>query len=90
MNVSCCTEFYTSAGIYALPPTLGNYEDLDWASSSYLDPLRIRNVNDKDWFPKIDLNEGYIGDRFPLCTDLPQHHFLKQGAKFRLLGGSSL
>eukprot|EP00804_Cyclotella_cryptica_P004534 CCRYP_006892-RA/>CCRYP_006892-RA protein AED:0.17 eAED:0.17 QI:494/0.84/0.6/1/0.94/0.9/20/0/2106 len=68
----------------------GNYEDLDWASISYLDPLRIRDVSERDWFPKISTNGGYIGDKYPLCADLPERHFLKKGATFRLLGGSSV
>jgi len=68
----------------------GNYEDQDWATISRLDPLVIEDVVYRDWFPKIDLNGGYIGDQYPLCADLPIHHFLKKNARFRLLGGSSL
>lgn len=60
---------------------------MDWAGSSYLDPLQIKSVNDRDWFPKISFDsEGYIGDKFPLCEDLPSKHFLKKNAKYRLLG----
>lgn len=65
----------------------GNYEDLDWAASSYLDPLQINDIVAKDWFPKIDLDQGYIGDKYPLCADLPSKHFLKKNAQYRLLGG---
>lgn len=67
----------------------GNYEDLDWATTSYLDPLRITSPIKRDWFPKIDLADGYIGDRVPLCADLPEQPFLKKNARFRLLGGST-
>jgi len=31
---------------------------------------------------------GYIGDRVPLCVDLPQKHFLRKGATFKLIGSS--
>ena len=34
----------------------------------------------------MGLNSKYIGDGWPLCSDLPQQHFLKKGATFRLLG----
>lgn len=37
--------------------------------------------------PQIDFDSGYIGDGFPLCSDLPSKHFLKINAKYRLLGG---
>lgn len=33
-----------------------NYEDLDWSTTSYLDPLQISDVNDRDWFPKVSSN----------------------------------
>lgn len=32
---------------------------------------------------------GYIGDNYPLCTDLPKRHALRKGATFRLLGSSN-
>lgn len=31
----------------------GNYEDLDWATTSYLDPLQIKDAAGRDWFPKV-------------------------------------
>lgn len=40
----------------------------------------------RDLFPKTDLMNGYIGDRLPLCVDLPQKHALRKGAIFKLLG----
>jgi len=39
---------------------------------------------------QISSEDGYIGDKFPLCEDLPERHFLKKGATFRFLGGSSI
>ena len=44
------------------------------------------DVRYRDMFPKMGLNGRYIGDGFPLCADLPKHHFLKRGAKYVLLG----
>ncbi len=42
----------------------------------------------RDPFPKTDLGVGYIGDKVPLCIDLPRLHFLKKQATYRLLGSS--
>lgn len=42
----------------------------------------------RDPFPKVDLYNGFIGDKVPLCDDLPNLHFLKKGATYRLLGSS--
>ena len=42
-----------------------------------------------DFFPKLSL-DAWIGDRYPLCIDLPKYHFLKIGATYQLRGGSSL
>lgn len=47
----------------------------------------IKDIKDRDWFPKIDLLGGYIGDKFPRCEDRPKYHFLKKGATYRFLGG---
>ena len=38
----------------------------------------------RDWWPKRGLNGQYIGDRYPLCVDLPDRPFLRKGAKYRL------
>lgn len=39
----------------------------------------------RDFFPKLGLLQQYVGDGYPLCTDLPEKHFLKAGAKYRLV-----
>ncbi len=44
----------------------------------------------RDSFPKQDLDGNFIGDSYPLCKDLPRRHFLRKGAKYRLLGSSEL
>ena len=46
----------------------GNTEDL--TSRDRVDPLTIDREK-RDIFPKTDLKGGYIGDGFPLCSDLP-------------------
>jgi hypothetical protein len=37
---------------------------------------------------QLGLDKNYIGDGYPLCTDIPLKHFLKKGAKYRLLGSN--
>ena len=53
-----------------------------------VDPMDLRG-DYHDMFPKSNLIGGYIGDRYPLCVDLPNKHFLKAGATYRLLGSRS-
>ena len=38
---------------------------------------------------QLGLDKQYIGDGYPLCNDLPTKHFLKAGATYRLLAGTS-
>lgn len=67
----------------------GNIEELFRSEKGRIDPMRM--VIDKhDFFPKTSVDDGWIGDKYPLCADLPEHHFLKIGATYRLRGGSSL
>ncbi len=77
---------------FEFPSRRGNVEDLKRApvngSWSRIDPMIIR-IETHDWFPKMDLNDGWIGDRYPLCVDLPERPFLRKGATYRLLGGTS-
>jgi hypothetical protein len=54
-----------------------------------IDPMQI-NPNWRDVFPKMDLNDGFIGDAYPLCSDLPENQCLKKGAKYILLCSLSL
>lgn len=53
-----------------------------------MESMRIE-IDKHNWFPKTSLDGGWIGDKYPLCTDLPEYHFLKTGAKFRFRAGSS-
>jgi len=53
-----------------------------------VDPIRI-SPQWKDHFPKLGLNSQFVGDGYPLCSDLPHQYFLKKGAKFRILGAKA-
>lgn len=46
----------------------------------------ILNGDRRDAFPKMDLNGGFVGDGYPLCSQIPSQSFLKNGAKYRLVG----
>ena len=35
--------------------------------------------------PLVPCLEGYLGDGYPRCFELPPRHFLRRGAKYRLL-----
>ena len=63
----------------------GNKQIRGTTNTNGVDPMTI-DVRYRDMFPKMGLNGRYIGDGFPLCADLPKHHFLKRGAKYVLLG----
>eukprot|EP01052_Picozoa_sp_SAG31_P027285 SAG31_NODE_2540_length_5538_cov_7.680859_4_plen_734_part_01 len=43
----------------------------------------------RDPFPKMDLDGKFLGDSYPLCSDLPSKAFLKPGAVYSFLGSSS-
>ena len=53
-----------------------------------VDPLQI-NAAWRDTFPKTDLNGNFLGDSYPLCSDLAERPFLRRGARFVLLGSKS-
>ena len=59
----------------------------DYYDLNHFDPMVIYGPW-RDYSPKSDLLGGYIGDRYPLCTDIPEKHFLTQGATYRLIGSS--
>ena len=54
-----------------------------------VDPLQIIAAW-RDTFPKTDLNGNFLGDSYPLCSDLlSERPFLRLGAKYVLLGSKS-
>ena len=58
-----------------------------WLINDCYTPFDYEGVH-RDPFPKTDLYGGFIGDKEPLCVDLPEKHFLMKGATYRLLGSS--
>ena len=62
-----------------------NVEQDNTNRKNMLDPMEIE-PNKRDVFPKIDLFYGYLGDGYPLCTELPPRHFLATGARFDYMG----
>lgn len=61
-----------------------NYEGYKW-NPNKLDPMYLDGEK-RDPFPKKDLTGGFIGDGYPLCTDLPSKSFLRKGATYRAVG----
>ena len=64
-----------------------NYESMNNEWLNRMDPMKIIG-SWRDPFPKMDLHSGFIGDKKPLCVDLPAKQFLHKGASYRLLGSS--
>ena len=67
----------------------GNIEELFRSEYSRLDPMRIE-ADLHDFSPKTTLDGNWLGDRYPLCVDLPKRSFLSAGATYRFRAGSSL
>ena len=65
----------------------GNVEHMG-GRPNRIDPMQI-DMRWRDVFPKIDLEGGYVGDGYQLCTDMPKRSFLTKGAIYRLLGSST-
>ena len=65
----------------------GNFERTGETQPNRIDPMQIV-IDWRDILPKIDLKDGYIGDGYPLCSDMPDRSFLRKGASYRLLGSS--
>ncbi len=53
------------------------------------DPMAVEGTW-RDPYPKLNLNDDYIGDGYPLCKQLPSNHFLRKGATYRLLGSQKM
>ena len=71
------------------PATRTNLESpAGWGSSTnQIDPSSMTEGH-RDQLPKTNLYDGYLGDGFPLCADLPPKAFLRKGATYRYLGAS--
>ena len=55
----------------------GNYEERLGLTNN-LDPMTV-NVNWRDQFPKMGVNNQYVGDKYMLCADIPARAFLRVG-----------
>eukprot|EP00928_Gymnodinium_smaydae_P003202 TRINITY_DN1113_c0_g1_i8.p1 TRINITY_DN1113_c0_g1~~TRINITY_DN1113_c0_g1_i8.p1 ORF type:complete len:1938 (+),score=261.64 TRINITY_DN1113_c0_g1_i8:71-5815(+) len=62
-----------------------NNVELAWSGFNYIDPMSM-TPKLHDAYPKPDLDGGYLGDGYPLCSDVPAQAFLARGAKFVFLG----
>jgi len=61
-------------------------DNIEWVwDRNFIDPMRV-NARWHDVYPKPDLDGNFLGDGYPLCSDLPPAYFLSQGAKFEFLG----
>ena len=50
-----------------------------------IDPMQMK-PEWHDAYPKMDLDDNYLGDGYPLCEDLPRGVFLSSGARFEFYG----
>ena len=48
---------------------------------NYVDPMELK-ASWRDANPKVDLLDGYFGDKRPLCHDIPNKAFLRTGATY--------
>ncbi|CAK0794555.1 unnamed protein product [Prorocentrum cordatum] len=70
-------------GFSEQPPRL-NIEEMR-GSRNFVDPMYMNGAW-HDVYPKMDLDGNYLGDGYPLCSDLPLRGFLLKGARYRFVG----
>ena len=63
--------------------------ELYGTSSNGVDPMQLK-PDYHDLLPKAKLSQGYLGDRYPNCYELPAYHWLKRGATYIFTGESSV
>merc|ERR1719272_2427759 len=68
-------------------PARGNHEDAA-VRGNHIDPMQLKSGL-RDQFPKTKLRDGYLGDGFPLCSELPSSHFLLKGTVYQYTGNVS-
>ncbi|CAK9025116.1 Retrovirus-related Pol polyprotein from transposon TNT 1-94 [Durusdinium trenchii] len=61
----------------------GNIEHTD--GRNRIDPMRMNEWH-HDIYPKTNLNGGYLGDGYPICSEAPEGSFLAQGARYNFVG----
>ncbi|CAK0855036.1 unnamed protein product, partial [Prorocentrum cordatum] len=62
-----------------------NIESFDLGGRNMVDPMMMYGVF-HDVYPKPGLLGGYLGDGYPLCSDLPSGAFLREGARYKFVG----
>eukprot|EP01122_Echinamoeba_exundans_P008354 TRINITY_DN275_c0_g1_i1.p1 TRINITY_DN275_c0_g1~~TRINITY_DN275_c0_g1_i1.p1 ORF type:complete len:1994 (-),score=503.35 TRINITY_DN275_c0_g1_i1:77-6058(-) len=60
----------------------------DVGTSNSVDPMWI-NPRWRDRLPKAKLDDGYLGDTYPLCDEMPSLMFLREGATYEFTGDVS-
>lgn len=75
---------------FKFSPNRGNIETS--YGLNYIDPMQFEPAW-RDSLPKLGLEDHagrqYVGDKYPLCSDLPKMHFLKAGATYVLRGSAN-
>lgn len=66
-----------------------NQVDLRIGTTNLVDPMVIK-AQWRDRFPKAKLDEGYLGDGYPLCDELPPQPFLREGTRYEFTGDVSV
>eukprot|EP00931_Biecheleriopsis_adriatica_P083516 TRINITY_DN5709_c0_g1_i1.p1 TRINITY_DN5709_c0_g1~~TRINITY_DN5709_c0_g1_i1.p1 ORF type:complete len:1902 (+),score=308.18 TRINITY_DN5709_c0_g1_i1:193-5898(+) len=61
-----------------------NIEEMQ-AKQNIIDPMRMQ-AKWHDVYPKPDLENGFLGDGYPLCEDLSAAAFLAKGARYEFVG----
>jgi len=59
--------------------------NIEVKNGNWIDPMRVNGLY-HDVYPKPDLDGNFLGDGYPLCTDLPQHAWLAKGAAYVFKG----
>ena len=62
---------------------------VSWVSNNNVDPMKIK-PSWRDYFPKTALDNGYLGDGYPLCQELGRRPFLAKGAMYKFTGESPI
>lgn len=72
---------------YAYEDIRGNIGDQQGQGGAInlIDPMKL-DAKKRDKFPKMTLDKNYLGDVYPLCSELPKQSFLRKGSKFRFHG----
>ena len=86
---------YDNDDIMTFASVLTGFDRQEWRSNIEMIPSTSagRNIIDPmrmvsrwhDAYPKMDLNGNYLGDGYPLCADLHDDQFLRQGARYEFL-----